>query len=313
MYKLLICKVVDLKTPSFKGIITAATLVLCLAGTTLHSQELLLSEKVAIQSQLDLFFTKMKKSDTTGLSTLFLPQATFLTTSDALGTAENLTPKQALPLLYRSWAATKPGNLNEKIFSSSIQVDGHLATVWMDYEFYSDTEFSHCGKNVFTFVKTNTGWRIAHLADTRRREQCPPRKLALTAQLDSLMNRWHHAAAVADEAVFFGFMPDNGIYIGTDATERWLAKEMKVWAAPFFERESAWDFTTISRNFDFSDDLQTAWFDELLDTWMGTCRASGVLQIQADGTWQLAHYHLSIAVPNDKVQEYLKVIGKAKP
>ena len=54
-----------------------------------------------------------------------------------------------------------------------------------------------------------------------------------------------------------------------------------------------------------------AWFDELLDTWMGVCRSSGVVVLTAEG-WKIKHYHLSIAVPNDAVQDYLKILEKPK-
>ena len=60
-----------------------------------------------------------------------------------------------------------------------------------------------------------------------------------------------------------------------------------------------------------ADDDRLAWFDELLDTWMGTCRASGVVQL-INGRWYISHYHLSIAVPNDVVDGYLELIGKTR-
>ena len=45
-----------------------------------------------------------------------------------------------------------------------------------------------------------------------------------------------------------------------------------------------------------------AWFDELLDTQMGICRGSGVMLL--DGKeWKVQHYVLSIAVPNENVDE----------
>ena len=49
-----------------------------------------------------------------------------------------------------------------------------------------------------------------------------------------------------------------------------------------------------------------AWFDELLDTQMKLCRGSGVLQ-KIDGKWKIAHYVLSIAVPNENVAELISI------
>ncbi len=129
-------------------------------------------------------------------------------------------------------------------------------------------------------------------------------------EINDLLDNWHLAAARADEDVFFDFtMAEEGIYIGTDSSELWTRDELKEWSAEYFERESAWDFTPLSRNIYFSKNKKVAWFDELLETWMGTCRGSGVLE-KHKGKWQLKHYHLAIAVPNDVVKEYLELIQK---
>jgi hypothetical protein len=36
---------------------------------------------------------------------------------------------------------------------------------------------------------------------------------------------------------------------------------------------------------------------------MGVCRGSGVLTMQKDETWKIAHYVLSIAIPNPDVEK----------
>ncbi len=132
----------------------------------------------------------------------------------------------------------------------------------------------------------------------------PPRD---TATLDSIMNRWHRAAATADEAVFFSTMSSDGIYLGTDASERWLRDSMAVWADPYFQRASAWTFTPRERHWYFSDDGRTAWFEEHLDSWMGVVRGSGVLtKVDAANTlgnnWELRHYNLALVVPNERME-----------
>ena len=126
------------------------------------------------------------------------------------------------------------------------------------------------------------------------------------AALDTLVDRWHRAAAVADEETFFGTMSADGVYLGTDASERWLRDSMAVWADPYFQRESAWAFAPRQRHWGLSDDGRVAWFDEHLDSWMGVVRGSGVLtkvdEPNALGyTWELRHYNLALAVPNERM------------
>lgn len=132
-------------------------------------------------------------------------------------------------------------------------------------------------------------------------------EVQLTTELNQFMDNWHLAAAETNEELFFGKMSENAIYIGTDAGERWTKEEFYGFAKPYFDKGSAWDFKATSRNWAFSDDYQYAWFDELLDTWMGVCRSSGVLKKHKNG-WLLEHYHLSVTVPNDVVRDFVQLV-----
>ncbi|WP_297805122.1 nuclear transport factor 2 family protein, partial [uncultured Polaribacter sp.] len=51
-------------------------------------------------------------------------------------------------------------------------------------------------------------------------------------------------------------------------------------------------------------------FDELLATWMGTCRGSGVIE-KKDKIWKIKHYVLSIEIPNNDVQTVIKAKKKS--
>jgi len=126
-------------------------------------------------------------------------------------------------------------------------------------------------------------------------------------QINTLMNSWHKAAATADAELFFGSMTADAHYIGTDETEDWTKEEMQIWAKEIFKKDSAWDFKTKERHIYLYDDQKLAWFDETLDTWMGVCRGSGVVVLTDEG-WKIKHYVLSVAVPNDTINDYLKLI-----
>lgn len=60
----------------------------------------------------------------------------------------------------------------EVLLSYQVQIDGNLSNVWTPYEFYLNDNFKHCGANQFTLAKTNDGWKIVHLIDSRRRSTC---------------------------------------------------------------------------------------------------------------------------------------------
>jgi hypothetical protein len=128
-------------------------------------------------------------------------------------------------------------------------------------------------------------------------------------QVATVLDDWHQAASVADEARYFGHFAPNGVFMGTDATERWTVPEFREWAKPQFKRKSAWSFKPRDRHIDFSGDGKTAWFDEMLDTTnLGLCRGSGVL-VLLGGNWKIAQYNLSIAIPNALAESVVKQIG----
>ena len=131
-------------------------------------------------------------------------------------------------------------------------------------------------------------------------------KLTKVETINQLLNQWHKDAAVANFESYFNVMSDDGYYIGTDSSEIWTKKEFQKYAKPHFDKKKTWDFKTIKRTIFFSKNHKTAWFNELLDTWMGTCRGSGVLELQ-NNQWKIKQYVLSVTIPNDKMKRVIKV------
>ena len=123
---------------------------------------------------------------------------------------------------------------------------------------------------------------------------------------DSILDNWHKAASNANFEEYFGSMTTDAIFTGTDATEHWGINEFKDFSKPYFDRGKAWDLKPLERNIFVSEDNSIVWFDELLDTWMGVCRGSGVIKKEND-QWKIAHYVLSVTVPNDDINSVLDI------
>ena len=135
----------------------------------------------------------------------------------------------------------------------------------------------------------------------------PDPDAALKQQVNAFVDSWHDDAAHARPA-FFDKIARDGVYIGTYKTELWKRDDFKVWAKKAFERSSAWAFTPLRRNVYVSPDRSVIWFDELLKTQMGICQASGVLH-KAGASFEIDHYQLSIAVPNEISSKVISTIG----
>ncbi len=64
--------------------------------------------------------------------------------------------------------------LDEVTFDETVLIDGDLAMAWTPYNLFVDDEFHHCGVDLFVMKRSDEGWRITQLDDTRRTEGCDP-------------------------------------------------------------------------------------------------------------------------------------------
>jgi len=126
-----------------------------------------------------------------------------------------------------------------------------------------------------------------------------------TTDIDLLLNQWHTDVAKFRFDAYFDKMDVEAVFIGTDVTEVWNKEEFMAFSKPFFENKQTWEFIPLQRNIYFDASGKTAWFDEVLDTWMGLCRGSGVLCQTKEG-WKIKQYVLSVTVPNDAIKKVIE-------
>ncbi len=125
------------------------------------------------------------------------------------------------------------------------------------------------------------------------------------------LDDFHEAAAHADEDRYFAHFAPDGVFLGTDAGERWDVKEFRAYAHPFFARGKAWSFRGVRRRISTRGEL--AWFEEDLETQnLGPARGSGVL-IRAGPRWLIEQYVLSITVPNQRFREVRELLISPSP
>ncbi|MGF1470027.1 MAG: nuclear transport factor 2 family protein [Sandaracinaceae bacterium] len=128
------------------------------------------------------------------------------------------------------------------------------------------------------------------------------------AAIDAVLDDWHDAAAEADEDRYFAHFAPDGVFLGTDATERWDVEAFRAYAHPHFARGRAWTMRATRR--DVVVRGHVAWFDEDLEAVnLGPARGSGVLVKGDDGRWRIAHYNLAITVPNERFAEVKALLG----
>jgi SnoaL-like domain len=132
--------------------------------------------------------------------------------------------------------------------------------------------------------------------------------------LGAVIDDFHDAAAHADEARYFAHFAENGVFLGTDATERWDVAAFRAYAHPHFAKGKAWSFRSIRRAITVAASGDVAWFDEDLATPnLGPARGSGVL-VKRGAAWKIAQYNLAITVPNERFDAVKRAAaGEAAP
>ncbi|WP_205942356.1 nuclear transport factor 2 family protein [Pedobacter sp. SYP-B3415] len=144
-------------------------IVLLLSGASLNAQTVA-SEEEAVKGSIRRLFSGMFQADSSLAASAF-DRACIMQT---IKTANGQTSVQTGSVnSFLSMIAGAPRQrYDERIVFTYIHVDGPLASVWTDYQFYNGGVFSHCGVNSFQLAKKGAEWKIVYLIDTRRKEPC---------------------------------------------------------------------------------------------------------------------------------------------
>ena len=147
------------------GLLTA---VLGMAPGSIVAQD----ASAPVRAAIERLFLGMKTSDSSMVRSVMHPEVRFLSVSESGGVAR-LQAAQAEGFIKAVGSPKAPGqDWDERIAGLQIAVDGPLASAWMDYAFYLGGRLSHCGVNAMHLIKTEAGWQIIAIIDTRRQEGC---------------------------------------------------------------------------------------------------------------------------------------------
>ncbi|MFK7951828.1 MAG: nuclear transport factor 2 family protein [Ekhidna sp.] len=147
-----------------KKFITPLLCILCLSAFSQNDEEM-------IMKVINQVFEAMRTNDSTLLKSSFVESPNMFTSSSNAEGKSTLT-KGDFQRFINIIGQPKEQVLDEPIWNEKIQIDDNLAAVWVDYAFYVDDQFSHCGVDAFHLVKLEGQWKIFHLVDTRRKIGC---------------------------------------------------------------------------------------------------------------------------------------------
>jgi len=127
-------------------------------------------------------------------------------------------------------------------------------------------------------------------------------------QVEKVLNDFHQAAAEANYDQYFSLLAEEGIFLGTDAKERWSKSEFSEYVKPLFSKGISWSYVPTKRNITAIQGTDIVYFDELLlnDNY-GECRGTGVL-IKKNNSWKILQYNLTVTVPNNISKQVVSLI-----
>jgi SnoaL-like protein len=99
------------------------------------------------------------QGDMTALTDLMLPEAVMFPTSTRDGVTRYWVRTRA-----EQRAAPVTRKITERGFRPEARVNGPVAIVWYPYDLYVDGQWSHCGVDVFTLIRTDGRWRLATMS-----------------------------------------------------------------------------------------------------------------------------------------------------
>lgn len=128
-------------------------------------------DRSQIISNIKQLFEGMRQVDSTMLMPLFEPNAT-LESVYFNKVGETVSRSSEIAGFITAVGQPREQLWDERIHDYDINIDGPLAIAWTPYSFYVDDTLSHCGVNVFTFVKQGNEWKIRQIKDTRKKTDC---------------------------------------------------------------------------------------------------------------------------------------------
>lgn len=119
-----------------------------------------LDEKTSVLAAMDRYMTAISAKDIQAMAAMQTPEGM---TYRARATEGGNMEVVARPNAY--WVDPSKIDVHthrERYWSPTVLIRGGIAVVWAPYEFWIDGKTSHCGVDVFDFVKINGVWRVAN-------------------------------------------------------------------------------------------------------------------------------------------------------
>lgn len=138
-------------------------LILLLISINSFAQKKPNPEEKEILLKVQLFFDALEKQDTVLFKSILLTNGQVW----AISEKENAAKYSMRQFSDFMKTLINPARvIQERMLSSEVKIHNRIAMAWVPYSLDISGKFSHCGVDLFTFLKTDEGWKIATAAYT---------------------------------------------------------------------------------------------------------------------------------------------------
>ena len=128
------------------------------------------AEKAAMLAVADAAFERITADDAIGLTDLMIPEAMIY-----IGIVEDGKYSVRTRTYSESRERAIDVDLHERGWNPTVLHSGTIGVVWYPYDIYVDSEWSHCGIDIFNMIRTEDGWKIAVLQyNVQQPPDCEP-------------------------------------------------------------------------------------------------------------------------------------------
>jgi hypothetical protein len=123
-------------------------------------------DEKAVSAVVTQFFHALASKDSTAALAVMMPQGRYYSIRED-GSYRTQTHAEFFQRL-----AQETSDFLERMWDPTILIDDRIAVLWTPYDFHRDGQFSHCGVDAFSLIKTSKGWKIAGTIYSIKRQGC---------------------------------------------------------------------------------------------------------------------------------------------
>ena len=123
-------------------------------------------EVIAVVQQ---FFNAMAAKDSAAARAIIIPEGRYFSIHED---GSQVVIGGQTHLKFCEYLASTKDDLLERMWDHKVLIHGRIAVLWTPYDFHRNGEFSHCGVDAISLLKTSEGWKMAGAVFTREQTGC---------------------------------------------------------------------------------------------------------------------------------------------